>query len=236
MSDTQFFGMPLLDAAQAQKHVTVNQALTRCDALGARRVESRSLVVPPASPLDGAMYLVPASATLAWAGQDDRLALFSNGGWEFIAPWDGAQYWVGDEAIAIRRTGGTWTVGHLNGSVGGATTTASVVEFDHALSAGSTSLTAAIIPTNAVVLGVTARVTSAISGASTWSIGVSGSPNRYGTMIGAAVNSTALGVTGQPQAYYSDTEILISADNGAFTGGNIRIAVHLFEVSPPIAV
>lgn len=52
MSDTRNFAMPLLDAAQAQKHVTVNEAIVRADALAARQVQSRSESVPPATPAD----------------------------------------------------------------------------------------------------------------------------------------------------------------------------------------
>ena len=48
MSETPRFAMPLLDAAQAQKHVTVNEALMRADMLAAACVESRHLADPPA--------------------------------------------------------------------------------------------------------------------------------------------------------------------------------------------
>ena len=84
MSDTSRYAMPLLDAAQAQKHVTVNEALLRADALGARVAEDKGLTVPPVGPADGTAWIVGAAATGDWAGQDDAIALFLNGGWLFV--------------------------------------------------------------------------------------------------------------------------------------------------------
>ncbi len=49
MSETYQFKLALLEAAQAQKHVTVNEAFARLDALAQLRVQSRSADVP-ASP------------------------------------------------------------------------------------------------------------------------------------------------------------------------------------------
>ena len=54
MSETGQFGLPLIEAAQAQKHVTVNDALWRLDTLAQLRLLSISESVPPVSPADGA--------------------------------------------------------------------------------------------------------------------------------------------------------------------------------------
>src|SRR5699024_8988184 len=97
MSDTPRFAMPLLDAAQAQKHVTVNEALSRADALAAARVERRDLDEPPAGAADGHVFIVATGATGDWAGRAGALALSLNGGWEFVDPWEGASFWVAAE-------------------------------------------------------------------------------------------------------------------------------------------
>ena len=55
--------------AQAQKHVTVNEALARLDAAAQLRVVSFAETTPPPSAVDGAGYAVPAGASGAWAGQ-----------------------------------------------------------------------------------------------------------------------------------------------------------------------
>ena len=62
--------VPLLSAAQAHKHVTHNDALLELDALLCCRILDRDLSAPPAPPADGDTYLVKATATGTWAGQD----------------------------------------------------------------------------------------------------------------------------------------------------------------------
>ncbi len=234
MSDTPRFAMPLLDAAQAQKHVTVNEALMRADLLGAGRVEERGRAAPPAAPADGEVQIVGAGATGGWAGHDGELALYLNGGWVFVPPWGGCAVWVAAEGARLTWNGGAWVAGHLGGSPGGAATLARVAEIDHVLS-GAVSTTAPVIPDKAVVLGVTGRVLAPITGASGWSLGVAGSPDRYGAGYGTGAGSYAHGVTGQPQAYYGATPLTVTASGGAFTGGTLRLAVHLLELSPPAA-
>jgi hypothetical protein len=85
------------------------------------------------------------------------------------------------------------------------------------------------------VLGVTGRVLTELTGATGWSLGVTGSPDRYGTGYGTGAGSFAHGVTGQPQAYYGQTELAVTAEGGAFTGGTVRLAVHLLDLQPPAA-
>ena len=49
MADTTNLTLPLLAASQAQKHVTVNEALTRLDGAVQLRLRSRVLTDPPAT-------------------------------------------------------------------------------------------------------------------------------------------------------------------------------------------
>ena len=235
MSETPRFAMPLLDAAQAQKHVTVNEALMRADMLAAACVESRHLADPPAVPVDGRAYIVGADAAGAWARHEGDLALFLNGGWEFVAPWEGCTVWVAGERTRLTRIGGAWTQEAGGTSPGGAATTGRVIEIDQEL-AGTVSTTAPVIPDKAIVLGVTGRVLTEITGATGWSLGVDGSPDRYGSGYGVGAGSYAQGVTAQPQAYYGATPLTITAQGEAFTGGTVRLAVHLIELVPPEAV
>ena len=94
MSNSPRIGLPYLDAAQAQKHVTMNEALARLDVVAAARVETMALVSLPAAPGEGEAHLVPAVATGDWTGQDGNVAVFLNGGWDFITPWAGWRLWV----------------------------------------------------------------------------------------------------------------------------------------------
>lgn len=236
MSNTPRFGLPLLGAAQAQKHVTINEGLTRTDALASARVESRDIVVPPPLPKDGEAYIVGPAATGDWFGQDDDLALFLNGGWDFVKPWSGCVVWVEAERTQLTYDDGHWVAGRSGGGAGGAVTLTRIAEVDHTLAANTVSQTPMIIPDKALVIGVTARVIEGVTGAGTWSLGVPGAPDRYGSGYGGALNSFAHGMTGQPQAYFDATPLEITSDGAAFSAGRIRIAVHYLELTPPFAV
>ena len=86
--------LPLIQAAQAQKHVTHNEALILLDALVQLVVEAFSATTPPAAPDDGEVWALGPDPTGAWAGQGGKLAARANGGWLFIAPqagWRAAQ-------------------------------------------------------------------------------------------------------------------------------------------------
>ncbi len=109
MSDTTpRVALPLLAAAQAQKHVTHNEALLELDALVAPVILDRGLSTPPSSPSDGDTYLVKATGTAAWTGQDGKLAYAIDGGWRFYAPFEGLTAYVADEAKLIFYNGSAW--------------------------------------------------------------------------------------------------------------------------------
>ena len=100
--------LPYIDPAQAQKHVTVNQAIRALDAIVQLSVLDRNLTAPPGSPANGARYIVAASATGDWAGQDGKVAAFQDGAWAFYAPQEGWLVWVADEDIVLAHSGSAW--------------------------------------------------------------------------------------------------------------------------------
>jgi len=101
-------GVPLLAAAQAQKHVTHNEALLEFDALLCARILDRDLSAPPATPADGDAYLVKATGTGLWAGQDGNLAFCVDGGWRFYAPFIGLSAFIADEAVMLVYSASGW--------------------------------------------------------------------------------------------------------------------------------
>jgi hypothetical protein len=111
MSDdlSPVLALPLIQAAQAQKHVTHNEALRLLDVLVQPAVASRSTATPPPAPAPGARFIVPAGALAAWAGQDGTIALAEGGGWAHLAPLPGWQAWVEDEAAPAVFDGAIWT-------------------------------------------------------------------------------------------------------------------------------
>ena len=105
MSDdaTPRLSLPYLAAAQAQKHVTLNEGLSRLDGLVQTAVESRATDAQPASPDDGALYIMTASATGAdWAGKAAGAVMrYEAGAWAEMAVGPGHIAYVVDEAVLV---------------------------------------------------------------------------------------------------------------------------------------
>lgn len=236
MSETYQFALSLVAASQAQKHVTINDALSRLDAVAQLRVVSTVVASPPGSSVGGQAYLVPAGATGAWVGNEEKIAVFLNGGWIYFTPLEGWKAWDEASGMPLLFDGQDWHLGGVSHSEGGAATVEQVVEIDHVIGAGATSTTAAFIPASAVVTGVTGRVIDAISGPTDWSLGVAGSVNRYGSGLGGGLNSYANGLTGSPLAYYADTALELTSNGGDFASGTVRLAVHFSKLTPPRGV
>lgn len=115
-NDTPNLQLPYLIAAQAQKHVTHNEALRALDCLVQLSVLDRDLSTPPAAPANGARYLVAASPTGAWVGHANHIAAWQDNAWAFYAPRPGWQAYVADESVQVAYTGAAWMVstGQLN--------------------------------------------------------------------------------------------------------------------------
>jgi hypothetical protein len=110
MDATSNLSLPFIVAAQAQKHVTHNEALRALDAVVQLAVLDRDLAAPPVSPAEGARYIVAESPTGAWAGHAGAIAAFQDGAWAFYAPQEGWRAWVADEARLYAWTGGAWAL------------------------------------------------------------------------------------------------------------------------------
>lgn len=234
MSDTARLKLPLLQPSQAQKHVTVNEALTRLDGVVQLVLESRSVTTPPSVVVDGVCYGIPAGAVNAWAGQDGRIAIGANGGWEFVTPGRGWRAMIVDEGVQAIHDGTGWRAGQLSLSPANAGLVVRVVEFDHVIQPGPLSVTSPVIPAGAVVIGVTGRVIQDITGtAGSWALGNPGASGRYGSGLGMGVGSWVRGVLGQPMAFYAPEALQIEAEGGDLTGGVVRLAVHFMELALP---
>ena len=110
MSQTVRHGLPLLEAGQAQKEITHNEALSTIDMRLHLSVLSRSVSTPPGAPEMGAAYIVPSGATGGWAGADGQIAMHDGFGWRFDAPVAGTVAWIADEAGCVLWDG-EWSVG-----------------------------------------------------------------------------------------------------------------------------
>jgi hypothetical protein len=232
MTDTPRLSLPVIEAAQAQKHVTHNEALTLLDCLTQLAAESRSLAAPPASPSDGACYIVAASATGVWSGWDNQLALYSGGGWLRLAPVPGLKAWVRDERLTLTCEDGVWRDGIALTANGGRVTLRAKEEEVTLTGAYVETTDAAFIPNRAIVLGVASRTTSAISGATSYGVGTASTGTQFGDLLGVALGSTNIGVVG-PTGIYADTRVRVTANGGSFSDGKVRLVVYFIEMSAP---
>lgn len=89
--------LPYLSAAQAQKHVTHNEALERLDAIVQICVIAFDATTPPLAANEGEVWAVGLGAVNDWAGHDGSLAVWSNGGWLFIPPRTGWRAAMGSD-------------------------------------------------------------------------------------------------------------------------------------------
>jgi len=100
--------LPYILAAQAQKHVTHNEALRLLDGLVQLSVLDRDMTAPPGSPNDGDRYIVASAGTGDWTGWDANVALFTDGTWLRLPPRAGWRAWVENEGLLLVYDGAGW--------------------------------------------------------------------------------------------------------------------------------
>jgi hypothetical protein len=118
MTETANLGLPLLEAGQAQKHVTHNEALAALDAIVMLSVADRDHNAPPAEPEEGARYLVKSAGSGGFAGKDDQIAHFTGGAFVFYPPRAGWLAYIEAESQFAVFDGEGWSefgVGDLQG-------------------------------------------------------------------------------------------------------------------------
>jgi Protein of unknown function (DUF2793) len=108
MANTTNLGLPLMAAAQSQKHITHNDALLSLDALVQLSVKSTTLTAPPGSPAEGDRYLIGSGATAAWVGKDLNITYYTSGAWIFLVPRKGWLCWDEVNGVMLVWTGSAW--------------------------------------------------------------------------------------------------------------------------------
>lgn len=104
-------GLAFLAAAQAQKHVTVNESLLRLDAAVQLSAVSATVAAQPVSPTDGDIYLLPSGKSgAAWGAMaDGALAYYRDGVWEELTPKRGWCCYVEDTQSLLARGASAWS-------------------------------------------------------------------------------------------------------------------------------
>jgi hypothetical protein len=108
-----------------------------------------------------------------------------------------------------------------------------VIEQTVTLSSGTSVTVGTPIPANCIVLGVSCRVLTTITGATSFSVGdqtgqgdSGASTSRFGSGLSLAAGSTNYGIVG-PFGNYSATNIIITGAGSAFTGGSVRLSLKI---------
>jgi hypothetical protein len=159
MANTTHLMLPLLAAAQAQKHVTHNEAIQRLDAMVQLSVKDRHLTSPPASPADGDRYIPASGATSAWQDWDLNVAWYVDGVWTKLVPRRGWIAYVEDESLVLIHDGSGWV------KLPAAAETwqvlgASAVAVSHTGSTAKTTLAIITVPGGAMGANGMLRITS----------------------------------------------------------------------------
>ncbi len=93
-----------------------------------------------------------------------------------------------------------------------------------------------LIPAGSLVLGVSCRVTTAITGATTFDVGDGTDVDRFGAAIAIALNTTSDltdTTVATPPIYAGATGVVLTANVSDFTAGAVRITVHYITISAP---
>ena len=107
--------LPLLAAGQAQKEMTVNEALALIDIAVQASAVAGGIDTPPEAPAAGQCWIVGDSPDGAWSGHAGMLAGWTADGWRFATPVEGMAVWVSADIMVWRYVGGTWQAGVLSG-------------------------------------------------------------------------------------------------------------------------
>ncbi|MGB7976093.1 MAG: hypothetical protein WCF81_17500 [Roseiarcus sp.] len=122
---------------------------------------------------------------------------------------------------------------NLAAAAHGANVQVQVIEQTVTLSGASTNASVPI-PANCIVLAVGTRVLTAITGATSYEIGVSGNLSQFGSLLSVPAGSSNFGLIG-PTAFYTNTTIIITAAGGSFTGGQVRLSTSILLANPSAA-
>ncbi|MCH2038698.1 MAG: DUF2793 domain-containing protein [Rickettsiales bacterium] len=109
MTNSNHLSLIHIEQNQAQKEITINEALNRIDAVLNMGAVDREVNTPPTRPNNGDVYIIGNSPTGAWDGRAGNIAYY-DAGWGFIVPNEGMTLWVNDEDTHYSWNGSAWVI------------------------------------------------------------------------------------------------------------------------------
>lgn len=162
-----------------------------------------------------------------------NIATFTPAQGEIIADTTNNRMILGDGATA-----GGWAAAKLSEvpcapSAHGATATFLEVEMTPTLSGTSVVFTIPLPSHSCVLFGISARVTTAISGATSFEIGTTAGGFDIANGVGVTLGSTSNGAG--PVGYYGGGNLYITPVGGAanFSAGAVRLVATILTMLPP---
>lgn len=89
MANSPKLAIPLLATRQANNVPTANAWVGALEQLGGCNILDHTLTTPPGSPTAGDAYIVAATATDAWLGEEGNIAIWDGSAWSFFPPLKG---------------------------------------------------------------------------------------------------------------------------------------------------
>jgi hypothetical protein len=99
----------LLTTNQANAEATVNTFLKLLEAFTPQPAVEDVTNTPPGSPNEGDVYMVSATATGAWTGEEGNFAVYLDSAWFFVIPKEGMTRYVKDTNAHDKYDGSTWS-------------------------------------------------------------------------------------------------------------------------------
>jgi hypothetical protein len=106
----------LAEQSQAQKEVTVNEALFRIESVLNAGAVSKSIATRPDNPAPGAVYIIPDNPAWPWTGKTGQIAYWRDSFWSYIIPNRGLLLWVDDEKAHYIYANDGWARVHYSGT------------------------------------------------------------------------------------------------------------------------
>lgn len=191
----------------------------------------------PGSPADGVVTVNPANS---------NIYLRDAGAWVQVVPVEGWSAYVDDVNQRATFNGTAWVLNPPAGAVTdsfGAGLKMQVVTVDLNLATGKVVSSANVVPDGSLIMGVSARTLTAVSGTAQIYLDVNTSGtwgNQYtGTSgLGIAPGSTKGFCAPYSPQYAQYGALAINAcvadnANDTFSGGSIRVSVSFLEMTPP---
>lgn len=161
-------------------------------------------------------------STLAFGGTNAGWAVKNIG---YYAWSSGANSASTQDTKLLRPSAGFVQVTGANNGGGGLRTSSAL------LTVASSATTSGLIPAGAILLSVTVRVVTLVTGATTFDVGDGSDVDRFGAAIAVAANTTTTpaAYTADPRTFSTSAqEVTLTPNGGAFTGGTVRVNATFF--------